>query len=167
MSFSRYPVECLRIESIASRLNKRETTVRDRIMAAIIAKRRPVGLSELTAEGLDLPDLSAVIAMLEEKRAIVLDEDKNISFAYPVSALPTAHRVILADGRSFEAMCAVDAMGAAFTFRQDVWITSQCFECRQPVTVDIHGGQLAGFSPPDLHLLHVDLNRNDNWAGNC
>ncbi|NTV48686.1 MAG: hypothetical protein HGB32_03010 [Geobacteraceae bacterium] len=167
MSFSNYPAERLRIESIASRLNEREAMVRDRLMDALINKRRPVGLSELTAEGLILPELSKVIKKLEDKRAIVRDEDENICFAYPVSALPTVHRVTLADRRVFHAMCAVDAMGAAFTFRQDVRISSRCSECRHPVEVEIRDGRLSAFSPPELHVLHVDLNRNDNWAGNC
>jgi hypothetical protein len=167
MSFSNYPAERLRIESIASRLNEREAMVRDQLMAALIATGRPVGLSALTEAGLSLPDLSTVIVALEEKRAIVRDEEANISFAYPVSALPTVHRVTLADGRAFQAMCAVDALGAAFTFRQDVRIASRCSECRQPVAVDIRAGRLAGFSSPELHVLHVDLNQNDNWAGNC
>jgi len=167
MSFSRYPAERLQIESIASRLNKREAMVRDRIMAALITKGRPVGLSELAAEGLSLPDMSTIITKLEEKRAIVRDEDENICFAYPVSALPTVHRVSMANGHVFHAMCAVDAMGAAFTFRQDVRISSRCSECRHPVEVDIRDGRLEFFSPPELHVLHVDLNRNDNWAGNC
>ena len=167
MGFSKYSAESLRIDSIASRLNGREAMVRDRLMAAIITKGRPVGLSELAAEWLSLPDLSTIINKLVDKRAIVRDKDENICFAYPVSALPTVHRVTLADGRVFYAMCAVDAMGAAFTFRQDVWISSNCSECRQSVAVEIRDGRLASFSPQELHVLHVDLNRNDNWAGNC
>ncbi len=167
MSFSSYPEERLRIESIASRLNEREIMVRDRLMTALITKGRPVGLSELAAEGLSFPDLSIITKKLEKKRAIVRDEDENICFAYPVSALPTVHRVTLADGRVFHAMCAVDAMGAAFTFRQDVWIASSCSECRQSVAVEIRDRGLASFFPSELHVLHVDLNRNDNWAGNC
>ena len=167
MSFSNYPAERLRMESIASRLNEREVMVRDQLMAALIATGRPVGLADLATAGLSIPDLSTVIVALEEKRAIVRDEEANIRFAYPVSALPTVHRVTLADGRTFQAMCAVDALGSAFTFRQDVRIASRCSECQQPVAIDIRDGQLAAFAPPELHVLHVDLKRNDNWAGNC
>ena len=167
MRFSNYPAERLRIDSIVSRLSEREALVRDRLMAALITKGRPTGLSELAAEGLNLPDLSSIISTLVDKKAVVRDENENVCFAYPVSALPTVHRVTLADGRVFYAMCAVDAMGAAFTFRQDVWISSSCSECRQSVAVEIRDGQLASFSPQELHVLHVDLNRNDNWAGNC
>ncbi len=88
MNFLNYPAERLRMESIASRLNEREAMVRDQLMAALIATGRPVCLADLAAAGLSIPDLSTVIVALEEKRAIVRDEEANIRFAYPVSACP-------------------------------------------------------------------------------
>jgi hypothetical protein len=75
--------------------------------------------------------------------------------------------VTLADGRSFRAMCAIDAMGAAFTFHQDITVESWCTKCSEPVTLAIRNGRLAEFTPLDLHVLHVDLNRTDNWSGSC
>jgi hypothetical protein len=167
MHFRHYPAERLRIASIASRLDPVEALLREDVLAGIIDRQRPLSPADLASPCLPAPELEELLTALVAKRAIVRDEGGNISFAYPVSALPTGHRVTLADGRSFHAMCAVDALGAAFTFRQDVSIDSRCSQCRQPVAVDIRDGRLAAFSPPELHVLHVDLNRTDNWSGSC
>jgi hypothetical protein len=167
MHFRHYPAERLRIASIASRLDPVEARLREAILAGMVARQRPLSVVDLQGSGFSVGEIEAALQALVAKRAIVRDEGGNISFAYPVSALPTGHRVTLADGRSFHAMCAVDALGSAFTFRQDVSIDSRCSQCRQPVAVDIRDGRLAAFSPPELHVLHVDLNRSDNWSGSC
>lgn len=167
MHFRHYPAERLRIASIASRLDPGEARLREAILAGIIARQRPLSAVDLQGSGFSVGEIEAALQALVAKRAIVRDQGGSVTFAYPVSALPTGHRVTLADGRSFHAMCAVDALGAAFTFRQDVRIASCCSQCRQPVAVDIRDGRLAAFSPPELHVLHVDLNRTDNWSGSC
>ena len=56
---------------------------------------------------------------LLEKDGMVVDEKGKVNFIYPVSALKTNHQVTLDDGRQFSAMCAIDAIGAAFTFHKD------------------------------------------------
>jgi hypothetical protein len=167
MHFRHYPAERLRIASIASWLDPGEARLREAVLAAIIDRQRPLAAVDLQGSGFSVPETEGMLQALVAKRAIVRDERGSITFAYPVSALPTGHRVTLADGRSFNAMCAVDALGAAYTFRQDVSIASRCSQCRQPVAVDIRDGVLASFSPPGLHVLHVDLNRSDNWSGSC
>ena len=48
----------------------------------------------------------------------------------------------MADGREFTAMCAIDAMGAAFTFHQDTEVHSVCAMCEEPVYVKIVDGKL-------------------------
>jgi hypothetical protein len=167
MHFRYYPAERLRIASIASRLLPREALLRHEILTAIIRRQRPLSSADLQEAGFETSVLEELLQSLVAKRAIVRDGEGSIVFAYPVSAEATGHRVTLADGRTFNAMCAVDALGCAFTFRQNVRIASRCSECRQPVAVEIKDGELADFSPPGLHVLHVDLNRNDNWSGSC
>jgi hypothetical protein len=167
MHFRHYPAERLRIASIASRLTPLEAQFREAILLGIIAAERSISINDLQKMGFGAPEREKLLSSLVNKRAIVRDEEGNITFAYPVSALPTGHRVTLADGSTFNAMCAVDALGSAFTFRQNVKIASRCSECREPVTVDIRDNRLAAFSPPGLHVLHVDLNRSDNWSGSC
>ena len=94
-------------------------------------------------------------------------KEKNVNFIYPVSSLETNHRVTLADGREFTAMCAIDAMGAAFTFHQDTEVHSVCAMCEEPVYVKIVDGKVADYAPKTLHALTFPLGELANWAGSC
>lgn len=167
MQFKRYPAERLRIESIASRLTESERALRRVLMDAIIDTGGPVNVHDAVRTRARSPDGPARLDRLVAKRAVVVDGSGNIQFIYPVSALPTPHEVRLEDGRSFRAMCAVDALGAAFTFEQDVLVTSRCGECAEPVLVRIQSGAVTELRPETLHVLHVDLNRVENWAASC
>lgn len=164
MKLNNYPFERISLPSIYSRLTPEERTVRDEIMRQIIASGSPVGSFHIRHHG---PDMHSKIDVLAEKRVIVLNANGDIVCAYPVSALPTHHKVRLADGKEFFAMCAVDALGAAFAFAQDIAVDSRCSRCHAPVHVVIREGSLAEFSPPGLHVLHADLNKSDNWAMSC
>jgi hypothetical protein len=167
MKFKHYPTERLLIDSIASRLTEQEKTARRRLMEAIIKWGGPVNAREALSNDTPSPEAQAILDRLVENRTIVLDGSGSVQFSYPVSALPTPHRVQLHDGRSFSAMCAVDALGAAFTFEQDTTVTSQCSECGEPVFVRVQSGRITELSPETLHVLHVDLNRVENWAASC
>lgn len=168
MVFKNYPSERLRMPSIFSRLTPAERNLRALIMEWIVASDSPVTrrFPRSAPEFLN-PDVDVTVESLVVKRAIVVNANGEIVCAYPVSALPTNHRVTSSEGSSFFAMCAVDALGAAFTFGQDVMIDSCCSHCRAPVHVVIQNGRLAEFTPPDLHVLHVDLKKSENWAGSC
>lgn len=165
MQFRHYPPERLRIESIASRLTSAESAFRMWLMEYTIDSGIPHNINNNTGAGSF--DAGSLVQSLAGKRAIILDPDGNVNFIYPVSALPTHHKVTLSDGRTFCAMCAVDAMGAAFTFQQDIRVESMCSECGEPVHVKIENGRIAEFRPDALCVLHVDLNKVDNWAGSC
>lgn len=112
-------------------------------------------------------DGPGLVQRLLEKRAVVAGSDGNLQFIYPISALPTNHQVMLQNGRCFSAMCAIDSMGAAFAFRQDVRVESQCSECGERVTVEVKGGEIAVLQPASFHILHVDLNNVRNRAAGC
>ena len=103
-----------------------------------------------------------------DRDGMVVDEEaKNVNFIYPVSSLETNHHVTLADGREFTAMCAIDAMGAAFTFHQDTEVHSVCAMCEEPVYVKIVDGKVADYAPKTLHALTFPLGELANWAGSC
>jgi hypothetical protein len=167
MKFKRYPTERLLIDSIASRLTDPEKALRRWLMESIIDSGGPINAREALSDSRTSPEVPAILDRLIEKRAIVLDGGGNIQFSYPVSALPTHHKVQLQDGRSFSAMCAVDALGAAFTFEQDTTVSSQCSECGRPVLVRVQSGEITELSPDTLRVLHVDLNQVENWAAGC
>ena len=164
--------EELMIESIDKRLNRDEKKARRFLMNYTIDNGKPFNLNETTEDlaksiGFSKENLYNLFNNLLDKVAIVVDEDKNVNFIYPVSALPTKHKITLSDGRSFNAMCAIDGMGTAFTFKQDVVIDSVCSNCGSSIHVEIKDGKLADFYPEDMHILHVDLNKNQDWSGNC
>lgn len=168
MKFKNYPIERLIIDSISSRLTEPERYLRFFLMERIIQSGAPVKENRLMqAEELNHLDIATLINNLISKNAIVKDLEGKINFVYPVSALPTNHRVTLIDGRTLHAMCAVDALGVAFTFKQDTKISSQCSHCGETITVEIQHEKIVELHPASTHVLHVDLKNNDNWAGSC
>jgi hypothetical protein len=166
MTFKHYPEARLRVSSIYSRLTPEENAFREKMLARIVNHARPYSPDDLL-DGFSADQSRRMTEELTAKGAVVTDDNGQVIFAYPVSALRTPHRVTLADERIFHAMCAIDAIGAAFTFRQDVRIDASCAECGMPVQIGIKGGRLDQASPPNIHVLHVDLQKENNWAGSC
>jgi hypothetical protein len=168
IKFKNYPAEKFMIQSISSRLSEEERLLRLHLLDQIIEKGAPVAISSLNqSKALPQLDTDSLIRSMVDKRAVVPDQKGNINFAYPVSAMPTNHKVTLKDGRKFHAMCAVDAIGAAFTFRQDVRVDSVCSQCGQKISLVIKDGKIVNLHPEGTHVMHVDLNNADNWAGSC
>jgi len=162
MHFENYPLERLYIDSIDSRLSPEAKHARLSIMNFTIENGRPFNtLSDASA------DVMNAIEELKGKRAAVIDAKGEVDFIYPVSAKPTNHMVRLSDGRKFSAMCAIDAMGAAFTFHCDTVVESLCAQCGTPVRVEVRDGLLSVAEPRTLHALHVDLNKNQDWSTSC
>ena len=166
MQFRYYPAERLKIESIASRLTSSENALRMWLMEYTIHEGAPYNINSRAA-GMEPCGVGTLIRDLARKRAVVLDTSGNVNFIYPVSAPPTHHKVRLSDGRAFSAMCGIDALGAAFTFKQDTTVESVCSECGAPIHVEIKDRRIAKLCPDTAHVLHVDLNKVDNWAGSC
>jgi hypothetical protein len=156
------PEEANPIRGSASRLTPSARQARQRIIAHTLALGRPVNIGE--SEGLAS---AREIEELLARKAMVVDAQGNVPFIYPVSALPTHHRVTLADGRTFSAMCAIDALGATFTFGQDTTIHSKCSACNEPVHLVLRQGRIAHAAPAEVHVLHMDLNQLTDWATRC
>ncbi|MBQ1470937.1 MAG: hypothetical protein IIZ34_01085, partial [Eubacterium sp.] len=112
-------------------------------------------------------EYKADLEVLLSKDGFVIDEERNVNFAYPVSAMPTNHHVKLQDGREFTAMCAIDAIGSAFTFHEDVTVDSVCQVTGDPIHIEIKDGKPVNFYPAGLMALTVPLADMDNWAGSC
>ena len=112
---------------------------------------------------------------IDRQRAFHLERDEeeavcalqNVNFIYPISALETSHRVVLEDGRQFFAMCAIDAIGSAFTLHQNTEIFSECAGCGKPVYVKIKSGEVESYEPKTLQALTFPLGEISNWAGSC
>ncbi|MET9835805.1 alkylmercury lyase family protein [Streptomyces sp. NPDC006385] len=81
-----------------------------------------------------------VLAELDREDFLTLDAGGRICAAYPFSAVPTPHRLRLANGVEAWAMCAIDALGVAAMLHQDVAITSGDPVDGRPITVAFTGG---------------------------
>jgi len=151
--------EHLTIPNINELLSDQERQARLLLMDEIIMKGSPVKSTEL----LDID----IICDLDSKGVIVRDEDGSVSVVYPVSALPTPHKVKLKDGRSFYAICAVDSLGSAFAFEQNIVVSSSCSYCQKSVSVTVENGEISTSDPVNIYVTHTDLVGEVNWAGNC
>ena len=170
-------IECnsldkLYIDSIYSRLTEKENRIRRFLMSYIIDTKRPFNINLLEMENLKVLNLSKEelkksLKNMQKKIALSMDEEGNVNFVYPVSAIKTKHKVSLEDGRAFCAMCAVDSIGSSFTFKQEVIIESNCTECNDKVLVKVKDGKIKDFLPKGLQILHVDLSKYKNWADSC
>ena len=160
-------------QNIQKKFNAAQNEIRIAIMNFVINNKKAFNITLDGFSALDGPKLSRqsdfmeIIDALGKKDGIVADETGNINFVYPVSALPTRHRVRLADGREFTAMCAIDALGAAFTFEQDSEVFSNCSVCEQSIYVQLCAGKVVKAIPGDLRVLSFELDEIVNWAGSC
>jgi hypothetical protein len=79
-------------------------------------------------EGVERPlyALSAAeIAPLIAADLIQTDEEGRLSVAYSFSGSPTRHRVAMKDGRSYHAMCAIDALGIPYMLGERAAVESR------------------------------------------
>jgi len=152
-------IEELDIPNMEGLLSERENKARSLLMNRIIADGCPVK----AADFID-PEL---VRNLAAKQAIVLDANGFVTVVYPVAAFSTPHKVKLKDNRFFYSICAVDSLGSAFTFEQDIVVSSSCSHCQKPVSVTIEHEEVTKFEPEGLCVTHTNLVGEANWAGSC
>ena len=152
-------IEELDVPNINDLLSEQEKEDRLSLMNKIITDGSPVNAAELI--GIEL------LQKLVAKHVIVLSKDGFATVVYPVSALPTPHKVKLKDGRSFFSICSVDSLGSTFVFQQDIAVNSSCSHCKKPVSVTIENGAITFTDPDDICVTHTDLVGEVNWAGSC
>ncbi|MGR4844654.1 bifunctional organomercurial lyase/mercury(II) reductase MerBA [Rhizobium sp. LARHSG275] len=93
---------------------------------------------------------TAIGPLLDElrRRDLVVLDGERIVGAYPFSDHNTGHRVTL-DGRTLNAMCAVDALGIGAMTDRDTAIASPCRHCGAPIRITTRdrGRALADVEP--------------------
>ena len=159
-------------QNMHKKFNERQNAVRLSVMNFIVDEGRPFNLDTdkeviLNALSMSEQEFMDCVSVLRAKDGMVVSDANDVNFIYPVSALPTNHRVTLADGRSFTAMCAIDAMGAAFTFHQDTEVHSVSAVSGEPVFVKIVNEEVVEYSPKTLHALTFPADKVSDWAGSC
>lgn len=168
---SRNSMEKIMDENINRKFTRRQNELRLYIIDQVISNGHYSieGDKEAALRALSMSpeEYDEIIAVLKFQDGLVTDEDGNVNFIYPVSALETKHHVKLADGRNFMAMCAIDALGAAFTLHQDTVVDSECAVTGTPIHVEIKNGKVVNYSPKTLHALTFPLGEVSNWSGSC
>lgn len=102
-----------------------------------------------------------------EKHGVIVraQNSQEITAAYPLSAVPTDHQVLLSDGRSPYAMCAIDALGVPFTFGLKARVTSRCHLCRRVIEVRLGPASPPHAEPPETVVFH-NMRLDGVWAEN-
>lgn len=162
-------ITCLK-ESGYDSLNKLQQDIRRIILDMMIDKEGSVSYDEVRSEskrkGIDIKLVNLTLEKFEEEHYFVVD-DSDIIFMYPVSSKATNHRVKLADGREFYAMCAIDSLGSAVTFDQDIEINSRCMMTQKDICVKVKDGKIESTNNKDIRVLHVNMDNYSNWASSC
>src|SRR5262245_28715701 len=85
----------------------------------------------------DVDRVRGAFGRLRAQRVLVLDADgESIRMAPPFSGVPTQH-VVVADGTSYFANCAWDALGIPATLHEPATVRSRCEQCREPFQLEI------------------------------
>ena len=152
-------------------LDNTQQKIRISIMDMIIDKGSSVTLQEVTEYvskklNIEKEYKERTLQYFIYKNIMVVDGN-SINFIYPVSALPTNHKVTLRDNRSFSAMCAIDAIGTSCTFNQDIKINSICSATGKEIEVIIKNEKIEYVNNPNLRVLHINLDKHLNWAASC
>lgn len=152
-------------------LTEEQKKIRLMIMDKIIDAGKPVRTSEAIDYVKEKSNFDAEFVEETFKQFIdtnvMVEVEDEIRFIFPVSGLPTNHRITLEDGRTFCAMCAIDSIGTSFTFHQKVSINSICSSTGKEINLKIKDGKVLETNNPDMYIIHVDLLKNTDWANAC
>jgi mercuric reductase len=122
-----------------------DSRVRTAILDHALHGRLVTTPSLAAATGVAPEGVKAALTALHETGAIYL-RDGTIVAAYPLSLVPTAHRVT-AGGVTTYANCAIDALAVPPMTDPAAEIASACGHCRAPITITMRGGRILGSEP--------------------
>ena len=153
-------------------LDNIQKEIRLEIMNVIIDKQTVVNLDDIMKHissnmGMSKEYLRLTLEKFIKENIMVVDNNENVNFIYPVSAHPTMHKVKLNDGRKLNAMCAIDALGMSVTFNQDIKINSMCCVTGKEIEIDIKDNNIDYINNSNLCVLHINLEKYENWAASC
>lgn len=132
-------------------------------------KGRPPGNAEISGQvGMTVGEVEALLRRLQSHDLVGLDAATGaIRHAYPFTEAATGHRVELA-GRTFNALCAVDALGVGAMYQCDVAIASPCRLCGGAVRVaTADEGQALRSVAPKGSVVWYDFAFSGSAASSC
>ena len=98
---------------------------------------RPTAARIAGGLGVALGSVREAFGRLRGQRVLVLEDDgESIRMAPPFSGVPTQHRVV-AEGISYFANCAWDALGIAAALRKPATVHSRCEQSLEPLELQV------------------------------
>jgi hypothetical protein len=136
------------------RVDEIDLRIRNEVYSSFIRDDRAQTPAETAAAlGLDPGDVDDAFRRLHDAHALVLDPGTTtIRMLNPFSAVETPHRVEAA-GRSWFANCAWDALGIPAALHADGRIESECPDCRKPLVLEVHDGELVDGADLLVHFV--------------
>jgi hypothetical protein len=121
-----------------------DSQLRSEIFAAFAESGRAPAMT-LVAQWAGGPsEAEAALRRLHDAHALVLDDSGDIRMALPFSAVETDHRVV-ADGRSWWANCAWDALAIPAALDIDARIEARWIDTGDAVELDIVDGRPSSY----------------------
>ncbi|MEW6451318.1 MAG: organomercurial lyase [Pseudomonadota bacterium] len=150
-------------------LDESEDLVWRAILRLYADRGRPPTSRELVTETGMYPDrIFGLLRNLDRRDLICMEGNtQRILRAYPFTETTTGHLVEL-NGHSFNALCAIDALGVGSMYRTDVRIGSTCRFCGETVSIATAGDgrELGVVSPVDV-VVWYDFAFEGNAATSC
>ena len=135
-------------------MDELDLRIRNHLYASFVAGGRAHTTAETGAAlGLAEADVADAYRRLYDAHALVLHPGTTeIRMLNPFSAVETPHRVE-ADGRSWFANCAWDALGIPGALHTDGAVSSECPDCGEPLELEVRGGELVRGADLLVHFV--------------
>lgn len=139
------------IESISSKITDAENQLRHQILQQILA-------------GQTVAETPAIQKLADQN--ILFCEEQRVKAIYPVSAVETDKQVQL-KGLEGYAMCALDAIGFAYTFGTTVEVHTRLWDTQEELVLRVSPGKLEIVRGPSFYVLYPDLRNCNHWSSHC
>ena len=124
--------------------------------------RPPVVEELMTDFGLRRDEIVGILRSLSAARHIALVKGTaRILMAFPFSAIATPFRVT-ANGQSYFANCAWDAIAFQAMLARDIEIESFCHHCATPIRMELRDGHATRVDPPTA-IVYLALRPTEWW----
>jgi len=142
-------------------LSLEQKMIRNRAFYSIL-EARPITsnrLHEIT--GMPFEQVETIIDDLAHRGMIEIDRERGVVGSHGLSLIETGHRLNI-NGQNLFTWCAADAVGIPAALNMDALIKSECFSCKEPLTIKVSKGETSFVSQPDLRVwvIKADLGKS-------
>ena len=136
-------------------LTPEEKTIRIMTFRRILEGYRP-NINELSIKiGLSEIEVQKCVESLKNIGTLVLDEEGNIVGSHGLSLVPTKHHLSISGNHLFT-WCAADAIGIPAALEVEAKIISKCFQCNEPIEIDMVKGRIQYSNQKDARIWVVE-----------